>query len=310
MVIKKLQYWLKNKKILIRQIRYYLRMFYYWLSGDPNSCPHCNSTNVTLLCRKRYIVQRLLCNNCKLEYRYPKNREKFSSDLNYPFPVTNIKKEELNQLLRTKFFNSRYDFSPDIRIISKIIPKGKLLDYGASIGVAVYQFGEMGYDAIGFDIDIRRREYARKNLGVEVLTDFNKLKAMKNEFDVIFTAHTLEHISDISKIFDLFQSIIKPGGLLYIRVPNCTRTINTDLKLAWGARLPSVHALALTKDFFLHNLPKYGFNKPSIYSFDDGHYDEKLIANTWAASYIGELEKEELLTIALAKSKVEKNLNS
>ena len=280
-----------------RQARYYSRMCGQWLARDSKSCPYCNSTAVTVLCRKRFFVRRMLCERCRLEYRHPKDRETFSSNFRSPRAPCDISQRELQAFLDSNFVGSRYDFSADIQIVRRLVPLGRVLVYGASFGSAVHQLRAAGYETIGFEIDQARVEYGRRHLGVEICADLQALESMACHFDVIHATHVLEHITDIGRILRLFGSIIRPQGLLYVRVPNCTRTASTDLDGTWGTHLGDSHVLALTKEFFLRNLPAHGFT-PSVHACDGGRYDLDLIVSTAGRLYVDESEGGELLIVA------------
>jgi len=57
---------------------------------------------------------------------------------------------------------------------------------------------------------------------VDVIHDLNKFPYpfKKNEFDLIYTSHTLEHLDNLDKVFQELIRIIKPRGRILIRVPH------------------------------------------------------------------------------------------
>lgn len=67
----------------------------------------------------------------------------------------------------------------------------KVLDIGASTGALVQVLKDAGYDAQGVEPNNKHREYCQEN-GLRVWPNMDDL--MKERFDLITMAHTLEHI--------------------------------------------------------------------------------------------------------------------
>ncbi|MEK6907163.1 MAG: class I SAM-dependent methyltransferase [Nanoarchaeota archaeon] len=86
----------------------------------------------------------------------------------------------------------------------------KILDLGC--GNAKYKFKN--------DIVIGIDNVKLKN--VDVVHNLNKFPYpfKKNEFDLIYTSHTLEHLNDLDKVLQELIRITKPGGRILIRVPH------------------------------------------------------------------------------------------
>ena len=57
---------------------------------------------------------------------------------------------------------------------------------------------------------------------VDVVWDLNKIPYpfKKNEFDLIYTSHTLEHLNDLDKVFQELIRIMKNHGKIILRVPH------------------------------------------------------------------------------------------
>ncbi|MFQ3680211.1 MAG: methyltransferase domain-containing protein, partial [Pseudanabaenaceae cyanobacterium] len=82
------------------------------------------------------------------------------------------------------------------------------------------------------------------------------------DFDWVYTAHTLEHFTDLSTIFRDIANCLRPGGLLLVEVPNFDFfRFGAACLTAVGA----VHPLGLCSDFFQRNLPTYGFAIQGFY---------------------------------------------
>ncbi|AJF62701.1 MAG: Methyltransferase type 11 [archaeon GW2011_AR20] len=57
---------------------------------------------------------------------------------------------------------------------------------------------------------------------VDIAHDLNKFPYpfKKNEFDLIYTSHALEHLDNLDDVFQELIRITKPGGRILIRVPH------------------------------------------------------------------------------------------
>lgn len=196
--------------------------------------------------------------------------------------------EALANAETSNFRGGLLDYSLRINVARRLKAGGRILDYGASWGYGVRQFSTAGYDAAGFEISAPRAEYGRSKLGVRIETDIRTFS--EGEFDLIHTAHVLEHIPDLHGPFDEFRRLLKPDGMLMIFVPNASGKLARDLGTSWGPLIGEKHVLALTAEFFARNLPSFGFSP----SFDSSPFSEP--PRRWEDR--PSLDGEELLVIA------------
>ena len=81
-------------------------------------------------------------------------------------------------------------------------------------------------------------------------------KLGEEKFDVIYTAHVLEHFTDLSEIFPQINAHSKIGTKLIIEVPNFDFELKGPAILS---NIGAIHPLGFCSEFFERNLPKYGF---------------------------------------------------
>ncbi|MDI6840230.1 MAG: class I SAM-dependent methyltransferase [bacterium] len=129
----------------------------------------------------------------------------------------------------------------EIRRVKQYVKVGKLLDIGCNIGLMVKETEKRGFDAIGIDIDekaveIARRESCNVNIGVPESMNF-----LNNEFDVVLMNHVLEHILDVNCTLREVYRVLKPGGLLFLNVPNYAGLIARMMKERWLSLCPDEH---------------------------------------------------------------------
>ncbi|HHG86514.1 MAG TPA: class I SAM-dependent methyltransferase [Bacteroidetes bacterium] len=104
-----------------------------------------------------------------------------------------------------------------IRRIEKIVPKGKILDMGCGRGDFLKIAKDRGYDVQGSDLSTADGPYPDIPIFKGFLQDAN---FASESFDVIVTRNTLEHIFDPNEDLRELNRILKPGGLLYVKVPH------------------------------------------------------------------------------------------
>lgn len=112
--------------------------------------------------------------------------------------------------------------------IKKFISKEqRILDIGCGTGsmITIPLIAE-GYDVIGYDLDQKSIDYGKKLL---LSYNFDERKLMcKNintitfQPDVILLSEVLEHLSDnyLGELLPVVYSILKPGGIMLVTVPN------------------------------------------------------------------------------------------
>jgi predicted SAM-dependent methyltransferase len=78
-----------------------------------------------------------------------------------------------------------------------------------------------GWEVNGVEPNPMASEYARNELGLNVITGFlEDVEYPEEYFDVITLWHVLEHLSDPSRTLRRIHKLLKPDGLLVITTPN------------------------------------------------------------------------------------------
>lgn len=115
-----------------------------------------------------------------------------------------------------------YDFAERVEMFNRIFrnPDRRVLDVGTSGGKFMEIAVQNGWQAAGvepFSDDVKKCQEKGLNviLGVAELLPFPD-----NSFDVVHTSHVFEHLEDPMKAANEALRVLKPGGLLFIEVPN------------------------------------------------------------------------------------------
>jgi 2-polyprenyl-3-methyl-5-hydroxy-6-metoxy-1,4-benzoquinol methylase len=161
-----------------------------------------------------------------------------------------------------------------IGVLKEVLPAGRVLDYGCSWGYGAYQMNRAGYQTVGFEISKPRAELGRRKLGIEIIDSLSALDLLPDSsFDGIFASHVLEHLQSLKEVFGFFARVLRPGGIAMVLVPNAGGKMARELGTGWGPMISEKHTLALDGEFFLNNMPGFGFEVRVI----SDPYDQKRV---------------------------------
>jgi 2-polyprenyl-3-methyl-5-hydroxy-6-metoxy-1,4-benzoquinol methylase len=117
-------------------------------------------------------------------------------------------------------------------------PPARVLDCGAGGGEFSYLLSSRGYRLTGIEPNDGYREYARAEYRVDLrpgTLDDNEFRPA--EFDLITIFHVLEHVPDPRAALQRLSAWLKPGGHLYIEVPNALTDVSSPANLYHRAHL-------------------------------------------------------------------------
>ena len=240
------------------------RMIRHRLSGRAAACPYCReSSQLKRIARKKLVLDVLQCERCLLMFRWPmETPEEFTRYYQQAYTegaITDLPSpEELARLCAAGFRGGALDLAGKILMLRALQPSGRVLDYGCSWGYGVHQLRESGFHAIGYEVSAPRAAYGRAGLGVEILETPQALASLPaGSFDGLFSNHVVEHLPALAAAFDEFFRLLRPGGLLFLVLPNFNGAAARNGQfLSW---IGEAHPVAPTREFFLRNLPAHGF---------------------------------------------------
>ena len=203
---------------------------------SPAGCALCGATSSQLLGRnpdfpKSGIYQ---CPDCGYMWSRP---EPTPAELQEVYRATyrTIRQESPTQDY-LDFMNARavaqYEFI--IQTTSRDFAGLKVLDIGCGVGSLLKVFEEHGAAVTGFEPDIAMAGAARKRLSAAARienTMFNVSEWQGEPFDLICLSHVLEHVSNPVEFLAGLMRTARPGGFLFVEVPNETpQTVRTICK--------------------------------------------------------------------------------
>lgn len=123
------------------------------------------------------------------------------------------------------------------KIITDFVHKqsGMLLDYGCGTGAFLNEMRTYGWTVTGLEPDEGARKKA-KELYELIVTPETDLAVQKDKyFDAITLWHVLEHVYDLHGTIKHLTRISKPGGKIFIAVPNYKSRDAEIYKEFWAA---------------------------------------------------------------------------
>jgi len=192
-------------------------------------CVLCNNSNDKLLFtakafsgEKNYSIKQ--CNHCKIVYTFPiqslNDLDNSYSDEYYggvESKFSNVIEywTKLAASQRARKFLKQY-YSLQKSNISSQQPLN-ILDIGCGRGVLLDAFIEAGHKATGYERNGAPFDSLSDNIQCCELED---LQLDEQGLDIVIIWHVLEHLSSPAQILEFTRKVLKPGGSLFISVPN------------------------------------------------------------------------------------------
>ncbi len=99
---------------------------------------------------------------------------------------------------------------------------GHLLDVGAGTGAFLHHMQQNGWQVHGLEPDPAARERATKLYGLQLSPTGDLWQLPAGSMRVITLWHVLEHVHRLHAYMEQLRKLLKPGGVLFIAVPNYT----------------------------------------------------------------------------------------
>ena len=155
------------------------------------------------------------CGGCGVQFMNPQYTDGYLRRYYSQYAWEEVKKLELEESLQ-----SGHHFY--LSLVEQARPqKGKLLDVGAGAGGLLMAAQERGWAPTGYDVEGKITRLAARQWGLPyVFGDFTKIKWKPKSYDAVTMHQVLEHLKSPVSYLKCIHRLLKPGGVLFLGVPN------------------------------------------------------------------------------------------
>lgn len=182
----------------------------------PVSCALCTNDRAEPLATQNgyRMVQ---CAGCGFVYLSPRPAPEALLSLYHSYHERNGKSAETWDLLMER------NFRETAALLAKWFPQnGRLLDIGCGYGHFIEMMRRYGWDVSGIEPSEHASAFARSKGLPAVQGSFEAAEYPAASFDAITAFYVLEHVCDPLTVLEKIRSLLKPGGMLVLRIPHTT----------------------------------------------------------------------------------------
>jgi 2-polyprenyl-3-methyl-5-hydroxy-6-metoxy-1,4-benzoquinol methylase len=181
------------------------------------ACPVCG-TSLSQHYLRKLSLQLVRCQQCSMIYANPVLASLISGEF---YEQSGESYYLSGPKLESDYANVRFD--RELRLFRRHSPAGSVLDVGCSSGAFLYQLNRRfpgGYQILGTDVSGPALNHA-ESAGVPVIRgDFLGENLIGRNFDAVTFWAVLEHLVEPKTFLEKAWSLLNPGGLCFILVPN------------------------------------------------------------------------------------------
>jgi SAM-dependent methyltransferase len=155
----------------------------------------------------------------------------------------------------------RHSFAAVLERIERYAPaRGALLDVGCWVGFLLAEARERGWrEPVGIEPSTFASGYARDRLGLDVRTEeLFTADLPTSHFDVVVMGDVLEHLTRANAALDRVASLLAPGGVLALELPDAGSRVAGALGARWWSVIPT-HIHYFTRESAATILRRHGY---------------------------------------------------
>lgn len=148
-----------------------------------------------------------------------------------------------------------------MRHLPNKVKDGRILDFGCGNGAFLSRAQSAGWFVVGTDFDVKAVA-AAKARGLDVrLGGTETLDSSKEQFDIVFLSHVIEHVHNPVELMESCFALLKPGGYLWIETPNISAQGHKLFGENWRGLEPPRHLVIFNFESLQNALKEVGFSK-------------------------------------------------
>ena len=124
--------------------------------------------------------------------------------------------------------------------IERHVKSGRFLDLGCWVGFLLVEARGRGWEVTGVEPSAYAADYARREFKLELIEqDLLTADLPRGAFDVIVLGDVIEHLIDPLAALEHIATLLAPGGVLYMTLPDAGSWIARKLGARWWSVLPT-----------------------------------------------------------------------
>jgi 2-polyprenyl-3-methyl-5-hydroxy-6-metoxy-1,4-benzoquinol methylase len=138
---------------------------------------------------------------------------------------------------------------------------GSVVDVGCGPGFTIAYAREIGFAAIGLEINKHVVAFARRFLGdgIHESTVQDFARDHVDSADVVILNHVIEHVVDLEGLLGSVRDMLRPGGIMLVAVPNFASLPSRLMRNRWYGLEPANHVWQFTRRTLSSAIERGGF---------------------------------------------------
>lgn len=181
------------------------------------NCPYCSATSFSQIAEE-WSLGIVQCSVCRLVYVNPRIKD---PEKNYWGGEEGVLQKYGAILEGHKPHNRDRNYREHLDTLRALKPTGRLLDIGSHCGFFLRMAKNQGWELHGIEPSPTNAALARDKFGLNVHVGYLEDDVFPPEFfDVVTLVDVLEHVTSPAPLLSTIKKILKPGGILFVKVPN------------------------------------------------------------------------------------------
>jgi SAM-dependent methyltransferase len=134
----------------------------------------------------------------------------------------------------------------------------KLLDIGCGNGFYIERMASLGWRPVGYEFEPAYAKALSDRIGLPIITGELALEQRPEQFDLVTFNLSFEHLDQPVRFLELATKCLRPGGEIYISVPNIESREAAIFRDRWFHLDPPRHVSFFTKALLREQLTRLG----------------------------------------------------